>query len=536
VNQPQFELPQVSFARYIDLLRRRRWQVVPMSLIGLIVGAVVAFFVPRYYVVDTFIEYHRPPTDPGPKSAGAREDPFGPIVQNAKYTLPQAAGPVMKALGWDEATETDEFQLRENTKAVEQRITVIDVTQKNPDYAQLQVSYRDRDGRRAADFLNGVLEEWRQSQLRALSQRAQAMKKDANGRVQQANLFYDAINKSLQQMALRYGFSRAQSPEAQRAEALEAEKDLHAKEQKQDDLRAELTRLETLIARLTRDQDKLPRFADPTTDLADRFPPTHPKYKKYLALVSIRESLENVVGEGHPLRAFLEKDAEFLEQQLIGKAVEGGSVPNPLIKLLQNKIEDAQAEREVKKTQFTDVTERIDAAQKLRAARESNAADWLAALNQLGLAQRAQESAQDALAAADYVNSALTIEPPISFSRVAPPSRPTDPNILLVAALGCVVGLAVAIGLVLLLDVVQSSFKTVDDVERALPVPVLGGMSHFETEEQRRRVRTSRLRASVIAASFLVSAVIVVTVYYVAPLHLPKTVLDLLSTVLGNNK
>src|SRR5262249_23270924 len=196
----------------------------------------------RYYVVETFIEYHRPPTDPGPKSAGSREDPFGPMVQNARYKLPQQAGAVMKALGWDEANETDEFQLRENTKAVEQRIDIVDVTGKTLDYAQMQVKYRDRDGHRAADFLNGVLEEWRQSETKRLTQIAQAMKRDANNRVSATNATYDTINKKLQLMAQRYHFSLL-APDAQREEAREEEKDLHDNVQKQTDLLAEVKRL-----------------------------------------------------------------------------------------------------------------------------------------------------------------------------------------------------------------------------------------------------------------------------------------------------
>jgi uncharacterized protein involved in exopolysaccharide biosynthesis len=535
VNQPQFELPQISLARYVDLLRRRRWQVVPMSLIGLVVGAVVAFFVPRYYVVDTLIEYHRPPTDLGPKSAGAREDPFGPIVQNARYKLPQQAGTVMKALGWDEANETDEFQLRENTKAVEQRIEVVDITGKNQDYAQMQVKYRDRDGHRAADFLNGVLEEWKQSQIKALTQVAHAMKSDANQRVAAANATYETINKKLQLMTQRYGFN-PMSPEAQREEAREEEKELHDNVQKEAELIADLAKLDTEIERLSRERDVMPPFADPTTDLTAHFSPTSPEGKQYVVLKGLQDSLENVVGPAHPHRAFFEKEIEMLQQKLFGKTVDSGSVRNPQIALWQKKIDDDQADKVVKQARLAFYTQQIHDAKQRRADQASHATEWMQSNNDLALATKQQESAQAALQAADAVSSALTIDPPITFSRVAVPSRPTDPNPLLVAALGCVVGLAVAIGLILLLDVVQSSFKTVDDVERTLPVPVLGGISYFETEEQRRRARSSRLRASLIAASFLGSAVIVVTVYYVAPLHLPKTVLDLLSLVLGNNK
>ena len=39
----QVELPQLSLQRYVDLVRRRRWQLVPVSLLGLIIGGLIAF-------------------------------------------------------------------------------------------------------------------------------------------------------------------------------------------------------------------------------------------------------------------------------------------------------------------------------------------------------------------------------------------------------------------------------------------------------------------------------------------------------------
>ena len=35
----QVELPQLSLQRYVDLVKRRRWQLVPVSLLGLVIGA-----------------------------------------------------------------------------------------------------------------------------------------------------------------------------------------------------------------------------------------------------------------------------------------------------------------------------------------------------------------------------------------------------------------------------------------------------------------------------------------------------------------
>ena len=119
----------------------------------------------------------------------------------------------------------------------------------------------------------------------------------------------------------------------------------------------------------------------------------------------------------------------------------------------------------------------------------------------------------------------------IQEASVAP--RPTEPNIWLVALAGSAVGLAVAIGLILLLDVLQSTYKTVEDVEHGLALPVLGGLSHMETLEERRQVSVRRTRTGLVAGAFVLLMVSVITIYYVAPTSLPPFVRDTLFLLLG---
>ena len=58
----QIELPQLSLQRYVDLVRRRRWQVVPVSILGLIIGGLIAFFIPRMFVAETLLVHAQLPT------------------------------------------------------------------------------------------------------------------------------------------------------------------------------------------------------------------------------------------------------------------------------------------------------------------------------------------------------------------------------------------------------------------------------------------------------------------------------------------
>src|SRR5258705_3393018 len=53
-------------------------------------------------------------------------------------------------------------------------------------------------------------------------------------------------------------------------------------------------------------------------------------------------------------------------------------------------------------------------------------------------------------------------------------SRPVRPNKPLNIALGIIIGLVVGVGLAFFIEYLDTSVKTIDDVERALQAPVLG--------------------------------------------------------------
>jgi len=60
------------------------------------------------------------------------------------------------------------------------------------------------------------------------------------------------------------------------------------------------------------------------------------------------------------------------------------------------------------------------------------------------------------------------------FDQAEPDLRPVKPNKVLNITLGVIVGLAVGIGLAFFIEYLDTSVKTIDDVERALQAPVLG--------------------------------------------------------------
>jgi hypothetical protein len=113
------------------------------------------------------------------------------------------------------------------------------------------------------------------------------------------------------------------------------------------------------------------------------------------------------------------------------------------------------------------------------------------------------------------------------------PTRPTEPNPYLQALIGCLIGLAAAIGLVIVIDFLQMTFKTVGDVESGLGLPVLGSLSYLETETEVFEARDRRAKMALFAVVVLVLSLTVVTIYYITPTRLPSVVTEFLDILLG---
>jgi protein tyrosine kinase modulator len=77
-----------------------------------------------------------------------------------------------------------------------------------------------------------------------------------------------------------------------------------------------------------------------------------------------------------------------------------------------------------------------------------------------------------------------------------PPSRPYAPNRILIDGLGLPAGIAVALALVLLFELIDGSVKTEREVRDRVSVPIIGGISWLPTEYGSRRKRLQAVFAA----------------------------------------
>lgn len=533
----QVELPQLSLQRYVDLVKRRRWQLVPVSAIGLLVGGLVAFLIPRYFVADTLITHQ----EVAGETEQGSEDPFAPIIDSARLTIPQAVPEAMAKLKWPEITISDPFERAQAIKEVQSRVAVPPTSsERGKSYVQMRVVYRDQQGDRAAVFLNTLVEVWIEKRLRELREPAQRAMQLANDEATKWGSTYDLRLRDKRLLEQQYGLRPDLTPAMQQGQLVKEMDDqrerneaLLANQAKQDKLQKALAAAKEQLATI---KERVP----PEVEFFAEAAKSNPQALFWYQQVEIRRMMLPVVsrpGSENERRA--KRDLSFAEEMLRVSLVTGldpdGLMPNPKFALLREQIVKGQEELAL-------LDAAILQAQKAEALETKRLENLRIGYELLEKKVRditeAESKRADAMAESDKQKdklAKLTNQLPVTqaWPAVVPP-RPTDPNILVVALIGCVLGLAAAIGLILLLDLLQGSFKTADDVERGLPVPMLGGLSHLETDEERLVARAGRRRVSVVAFGFVALVVVVVTIFYVAPTRLPPAVRDLLAMLLGS--
>lgn len=530
----QMDLPQVSLQRYVDLVKRRRWQLIPISLLGLFVGGLVALLIPRFYVAETLL-VHQP--IPGEELRG--EDPFGVIVASAKLSIPLSARKAAEQLKWEETQVLDPHQRTQFDKELMSRILAID---SNPEqkrqFAQIRVFFRDRDGKRAASFLNTLVAVWIKSRVEDLRKPVEERRRQAKTSFDNWTHTVDKLREDKRTLEQRHNIDPTIDLAARRLASQARQLFARDQAQKLAELAGALLGLERLVAELTDRLATLPARVPPAVaQLVDQAK-GNPRAAAMLLRIELkRQEVESTwtpgTKEHKRAKETLEKWETLLRDLLAPTELGGdGLVPNPEHEALAKELAKKTLERDVAKKQVENLRQAVEAE---RQRVEDLMAAWPTyetKIDELAEAEAARKTARTELDRAEELLNKLDSKPPVNVpdgAAATVPPRPTDPSIWLVALVGCVLGLGAAIGLILLLDVLQGTFKTIEDVERALPVPVLGGMSHLETEEERRDLQKSRRRNSLIGLALLVLGGAVLLIYLVNPSALPSFVRDALA-------
>lgn len=534
----QLDVPNISFTHYLDLLKRRTWHVIIVSVLGLVVGGVVAMLIPRYYVATTTIELNRPILDP---NLGTPRDPFSQLINAAIVTVPSEVPKALRELKWLEAVAGTMEDQRAFETATQSRVMVHDRGPGNKDrrIAHLMISYRDLDGDRAAAMANELRKQWTKEWIDGLVLKAEA-ELIAFARVKQSKQverLRAAREVQLYEEANGIDPQNWKDPRARGVisvlsnEIRMAQKDIA-------ELKIDGSAATRKIASRRRTMDGTsPTLRTNVQDLMTD-PGMRAAYLKLLLAIRYTSAFVKGVKPAHPgfdaaKLTLATKKAELAELEKIAGG-EAADRPNPVYKSHEAAVAQLELDKGLLMERLADKRARLEKLQAESKLLPAIYFKYEGLLGRLKLFQKQEATHNLKLEEKRAMITRIRTERPYRILTVAhPPPTPTEPNPYMLAMMGCIVGLAVAIALVLLIDFLQMSFKSVADVESGLGLPVLGTMSYLETDAETVSIRNRRTRVTIFGVAFLVLVLTIVTLYYVMPTSLPAVVIDILEDVLG---
>jgi len=533
----QLELPTISFTRYLDLLKRRTFQVVSLSLLGLMVGGVVALLIPRYYVARTIVQFNRPILDP---KLGTPEDPMAQVIEGARVTVPALVEKALVTLGWPEMKMGTRQDRWEFTETARRNVGVFDLgpTNRGRTIATLQISYANTNGFRAKELANTLRDLWLREFFDNLSKDAhtdlQLIHKAIGEIEQDRNILATEIESYERQHQLnpddwrdeRVGqlgwFTEARAKTAER---------LFLAEGDMSRLRADIGFNKSMMEVIepTLAFTGADRFEDPT--LRATWVELQQELLEITALMRYVKPAHTSYAAAEVRLKAIRDELALLEQTVGDERLEK---PNPEYVALMTRVRQLQAELRT----ATELRNNLGAHLGVQDKRLSRLPEVFAKYRQQVDKRARIEADLEALQVERRNKEAIirrinTERPYEVLMEAYQPPEPTVPNRTMVTLAGCLIGLGVAIGLILLLDFLRGTYKTVSDVEVGLALPVLGSLSHMETDTERHEVRTRRVRLTMVSAVLLTLLVCIVTIYYVRPTSLPEIVQQLLSLLLG---
>ncbi len=167
-----FKLPGLQARLLLEIVRRRKWLIFPLGIIGLMVGVLVSFLIPRYYRAETSVVLKNVTLE-GKVVAKPGEDPMESEVENARYTI-ASFRMVLEAgrkLGWKEffSPRSDDPNLWATVQKTIKRVSVYLIRSgKGGASGILGISYSDKDPQRAADMANMLRDLWIEEKFKAI--------------------------------------------------------------------------------------------------------------------------------------------------------------------------------------------------------------------------------------------------------------------------------------------------------------------------------------------------------------------------------
>jgi succinoglycan biosynthesis transport protein ExoP len=449
---------KLHFLDYWRVIRLRLPIIVLAFLLVVVTAGVTTYFLPRKYESNVIIEVEQ--NDQKIRifregfEGGMGIDPRFATTQFQIIQRKEMLYPVIDSLQLVQRW-AEEYGVRTREQAYFKLRRMIDVREvRNTNL--LQISVESTDPQESSDLANSIAQEYQRKRIdeqQSLLNRSLATLEDEVAK--QRSKVAEA-NDEMSRIRTELGITDL-NPDSMEDPMQAQEKILLDKETLVGDARTQASHLRTKYSEIEKlSGDDLMRSL-PTLEIQDQtIAQILPQFQETAS--ELARALQSGLGPRHPtIMALAAKKATY-EQQLSDQV---NSIRRTLaanLEITERSLVTMQEELEQMRTDQRDS--------------KSRSAEYARAKNNYIQAKRVLEAAELRLST-ETMQRSMPMSPARIWERAEPASTPSKPKVLLNMALAVVVGLIVGVGLAFFLEYLDTSVKTMEDVENFLQVPVL---------------------------------------------------------------
>jgi len=458
---PASQESKLHFLDYWRIIRIRKTVILAVFLLVVITATLVTFILPESFASTARIKVERD----NPDIQGIAERPLGPgydpyFIQTEFETIQSETvlGKVVESQNlnkiWGEKFRGQGEQLKtpEAVAMLKQRMDLRPV--RNTSFIEIKVFSDNRD--EAADLANGIAKAYKDFRKEQRQELYISGIRAVEDRLTEQDVKIRKTTGELEQLRDDLKVPDVAALENTPTILLSAET-IHRIEQVRIETKTELVRQETLLN----------KFKDLKRDELIQVIPTSIPDTLLNSLLEQQNLTEQSLvvrtkelGEKHPDTLKLQAQREE-QKEKIDKRVDGILISMDA-RVASMRTSLAQLEAEVEKATSTDIEKAKSSRPYFDKKRELEEQMRFGQLLRMKIASERIDQQLPKTTMVEIMDSAK------------PGPKPVRPNKALNIALGIIIGLVVGVGLAFFIEYLDTSVKTIDDVERSLQSPVLG--------------------------------------------------------------
>jgi capsular exopolysaccharide synthesis family protein len=457
MNKEESNELQLHFLDYWRVIRIRLPLIVLVFLLVVITTGVVTYFLPKQYESSVTMQINQNDTylklfdDRG---GGGGFDPRFITTQFEIIQRKEILYPVIEALGLEQkwkklygivGKEQTLFRLRKMIDVREIRNTEL-----------LQISVLDQDKNEASEIANRIAEEYQRRRIGEQQGTVNRSLIQLKDEVAKQSRRVDELRAEAQRIRIENEIQDL-NPDSVVDPMQAANEVLLSVEQQVSTERLRLSSLRAKYEQISKLTDDQIMRSISTLDVQD--PTIIQMLPQYQEVASEEARLLNSgLGSNHPTVKSMRAKKEVMSKQLASQIASLRASMEANIRIGEESIKELE--------------QRLRESQSKQQTSKTRASGYYEAKNNYIQAKRILEAAEMRLST-ETMQRTMPQDPAVIWERAEPADFPSRPRVLLNMILGIVVGLGFGVGLAFFIEYLDTSVKTLEEVESLLKVPVL---------------------------------------------------------------